>query len=751
MRLTFGATATSGWLPASILAIAATVVLAAYGTPVAQIAIFAAYVTLGIALPGMLWVRLLRGRATHISEDLTLGLALGYCIEIATYIPTRAIGVPLLFLLWPILTLAAFAAIPGLRRYWRGNGERAPTWWSWSLAAMVGYLLIYSAGTFFAQHHLSGTHIPYVDMPYHLALIGELRHHVPPDIPYVTGVPLAYHWFFYAEAAATTWATGIEPITLLYRLSGLPMFVTFVLLTAASARRLVGGWWSGPVAVAIALLGTVAGPYGWIGTPVYAAQTLGVTWISPTNLFGIALFSAVILTFIDLLGSDTDAPHRRWLLIGLLIFGVAGAKASLLPLLIVGLMAVVTGVAISRHRLHRDAAAGLGLAAIGLVLATILLFRGTTGAVTIGLESLRSLPVVRLPGARAAHGLSRVVMPVAGWVIALLLWSFSWAGVYGLLVRPRKAIADPRILLLLGICAGALGAVTVLNYVGLSQLYYLKGAVGALGLLTTAGVAAVLPVRARYVPLVAGVVVAASAGAAAVLAISAMGPTKVPTLPEARLSGVLVAIILPVLALVGVALIAYAVLRLAAPKRPVLHGAIPLLVIALVMGFSLPNVARLVASPFDVRQVSGASVPGDGADVARWLRDHSVPVDLVATNLHCRPLADTSGACDARHFWISGYSERHVFVEGWSYTTKATTLSKQLGVSYIVVPFWDQPLLARNDLAFTDPSPAALAELHDRDGVRWLFADLTKADAAALGREADLRYRQGDFAVYELR
>lgn len=170
----------SGWVPASILAAAATVVLHAYGTPVSSIAIFGAYVAFGIAIPGMLWVRLLRGRPAHLSEDLSLGLAAGYCLEIASYVVARAVGAPHLFVLWPVATLIAFAAVPALRRYWRGGGGRVPVWWSWSLAVMLGYLLVYSAGTFFASSHLTGTDTPYVDMPFHLALIGELLNHFPP-------------------------------------------------------------------------------------------------------------------------------------------------------------------------------------------------------------------------------------------------------------------------------------------------------------------------------------------------------------------------------------------------------------------------------------------------------------------------------------------------------------------------------------------------------------------------------------------
>jgi hypothetical protein len=201
-------------------------------------------------------------------------------------------------------------------------------------------------------------------------------------------------------------------------------------------------------------------------------------------------------------------------------------------------------------------------------------------------------------------------------------------------------------------------------------------------------------------------------------------------------------IILPVLALLGVAVMTYLVLRLAVPSRPVLQGAVPLLIIALVMGFSLPNVATILASPINGKPISGLAIPGDGIDAARWLRDHSDPDDLVATNLHCTSYSPLDTSCDARNFWVSAYSERHILVEGWADTTRTSTSD---------APFWDPSLLAANDAAFTDPSAAAVAKLRDEYGVHWLFADLTRAESDSIGRYADLRYRKGDFAVYELR
>ena len=133
----------------------------------------------------------------------------------------------------------------------------------------------------------------------------------------------------------------------------------------------------------------------------------------PHDAVGLALFAALVLLFIDVVGPDrrpdadetpgtaeARAPLRLWLLVALVLFAAAGAKASLLPLLFVGLLAVVVGVAVSRRRLHRDAGIGLGLTGVGLVLAIVLLFRLTSGGLVIGLDSLRSFPVVALIGAR---------------------------------------------------------------------------------------------------------------------------------------------------------------------------------------------------------------------------------------------------------------------------------------------------------------------------------------------------------------
>ena len=739
----------SGWVPAALLAIATLAVLAAYETPIDQVATFAAYVVLGLAVPGMLWVRWLRGRPGHIAEDLALGTAAGYCLELGSYVVTRAAGLPQLFLIWPVATLVLFASAPSLRRYWRADPLRAPTWWGWALATILAIVLGYTALTFYAQHSLVGTYVPYVDMPFHLALIGELKNHVPPQVPWVAGIPLAYHWFFYAEAAATSWATGIEPATLLFRLSGLPMFVVFVVLTAAAARRLTGTWWSGPAAAAIALFGSVATPYAAVPGSVSDAQALSSAWISPTNLFGLAMIAAVVIVLFDVVGRDGKVPARTWILLGLLVLGGSGAKSTLLPLLLAGLATAAIGGAIVRRRLDRAVAVAFGLVAAALVLAFTLVYRGVSGGLTAGLESLRLMPIAGAVAAPQAQGIATWLLPTVTLAIALVLWAFLWAGAAAWLTRPRRLLADPRLLLLLGVCGGALAAATLFNYPGQSQLYYLRSAVGAFGLLTTAGIAALIPSASSRARVVGAVAAAAVLGAAAVTLIQVLGPSALPQAGVASLWRVVLAMAVPVIALAVVAIVgAFVARRL--QRRPSLAGLAPILVVALLMGFGLPASGRLLASAVTVATPQGPAISGDAIASARWLRDHSDPSDVVATNLHCALGTGQVASCDHRHFWVSAYSERRVLVEGWAYMPAAIPGAGRDSADRATASFWDPALLALNDSAFMTPSLATLAELRLEHGVRWLFADLRLANGAAIARFAPLRYQSGDYAVYEL-
>ncbi|MEU4832520.1 hypothetical protein, partial [Streptosporangium sp. NPDC023615] len=199
----------TAWAPAATAAALTGAVLYRHGVSGTDAALFLLYVALGVALPGVLVLRLLYGGRRTLAEEIALGLALGYAVEVFAYAGARAAGMPLLVLAWPAVTFLLFLAVPRLRRHWAGDPsrlERSPVWWSWSLVLLLAYLLAWSAVSFFARNALTwpalGNAFP--DMPYHLALTGELRHHVPPTVPMVAGEPLLYHWFVYAHLAAAS-------------------------------------------------------------------------------------------------------------------------------------------------------------------------------------------------------------------------------------------------------------------------------------------------------------------------------------------------------------------------------------------------------------------------------------------------------------------------------------------------------------------------------------------------------------------
>ena len=723
-------------------------VLAAFDVSPMQALLFGTYVVLGIALPGTLLLRLLRGYPAHIAEDLALGLALGYCILTAAYVVARAAGVPELHILWAVATIAAITAIPGLRRHWRAGTERAPLAWTWSICAILIVLVVQSTGEF-ARQRLTGVDMPYVDMPYQLALIGELRHHVPPQVPYVAGEPLLYHWFFYAQAAATSWATGLEPVVLLYRLSVLPVLAGFVVLTAVAAQRVTKRWWPGPVAATLALLATVASLYHWLGPhladspAVFDTQPLSVAWISPTHMLGLLLFGAALLVLMDRLGPPPDPLRREWLLAGLLVLGASGAKASALPLLLAGLVTVIGVAAIRSRSLDRNAAWAALLVIAGIAFAVVFVFGGSTGGLEFGLDSLRQFPVASSVGAPRAGGLSAIAVPAVALGIALVLWAVQGSAALAVLRGRGHARGDARLWLLLGAAAGGMGAAALLDYPGLSQWYYLRGTAGVVGILAAWGIARLVGPLAGW-RLPAGVIGAVVAGTAVAIVIRALGPTAAPRLSEDGLAVVAMQLTAPVIALLVCLGIGLLVIRWVAPRAGVPVG---ILAVALAMGAALPPAIELVARPVLAPPRHGVAIPPDGVEAARWLRDHSRPDDLVAANLHCRT-GVVGDRCDARHFWVSAATERRMLVEGWAYTAQAYR-SRTVRGATSTSPFWDPERLAVNDAAFTSPA-AGVPELASEYGVRWLFADLAAADEQGLRQAATERFRSGRYAVYEV-
>ena len=219
----------SGWIPALLVASSAVATLRDAGNVAARdLLAYAAWLGWSATVPGVLAWRAVdwrgrpapgadpRDRATGrpFLEDVVLGTILGVIVSIPAYLAAVALGHPLLVLGWPLLVLVPLVLTTrGRSILLRRQAEPTPAWWSWTLAALVLYVVAFSAETRWLVEPLTPASLrsPYVDEPYHLALIAEFRHHFPPEVPFVAGTPLRYHWLVYPFAAAGSWAAASRP------------------------------------------------------------------------------------------------------------------------------------------------------------------------------------------------------------------------------------------------------------------------------------------------------------------------------------------------------------------------------------------------------------------------------------------------------------------------------------------------------------------------------------------------------------
>ncbi|MEV0144571.1 MULTISPECIES: hypothetical protein [unclassified Nonomuraea] len=719
-------------------------VLNRYGVSFSDMGLYGAYVVLCLALPGLLLIRALYGDSRTLAEELALGTALGMAVEVGAYIVARAVGLPLLVLAWPTVTYAVFLVVPRLRRHWKGVGRRpvAPVWWSWVPALTVCYLVAKTAYSHFGTAPLTWPELAKYsdDAPFHLGLIGELKHHLPPMSPIVAGEPMFYHWFVYAHWAAASWITGVEPLVLLLRLGMLPVLAAFVVLVAMLGRRVTDSWTGGALAATATLL---------VGAPRLFLGSLGTftwggihdaAWGSPTFAFGALLFVPAVLLLTDLL------QHRRydpgaWLLLGVFLLAVMGAKATYLPMLLAGLVAVAVIEGVRRRRLPWPVLTALLITGTCLVFAQLVLFGGQRQGLLVApfsfmrtvWQDLTGMPVNAAPTLLSLAGVTAVY---------LLAWAVTWSPMLGLLSRPRLLLR-PDVVLMLGIAAAGLAGMIVFDHPGRSQIYFLWGSHPYLVIPAVFGALVILR-RARVprVPLLCAI----AAGLAAAYAIPLLLGVRAPLEPGESDT----VLLLPYLVLLGaVALGAVAIVA----TRSRLRGWALMIAALAAMGLPAAHHVRVISflsgtsrQPVAAAEPAPPAPPG-ALTAARWLRAHSSPDDLVATNVHCR--WGLENPCDSRQFWISAMTERRMLVEGWAFTAKNAD-SWQPGRLEQHQPFWDGERLGANDAVFRSPSTATVQALRDRYGVRWLFVDERRPGVSrAIGDFTRLRFRSEAFAVYE--
>jgi hypothetical protein len=749
-------TATGGWVravPGALIWGGACLLLAGYGTQWSAILLFSLYLGVGVMLPGVLVWRWLRGNVDGFAVDLAFGTGLGFALSILTYVPGRAIGVPVLPLIVPIATLVAFLVVPGLRRrHWRSDRAPMPLWWSYSVAAaaVLGLWVITRYGLEIEPIGFPDAAFQYSDMSYQLALAGEVKHHMPGQIPFVIGESLNYHWFLHAEVAAANWQTGIELDLLLRRLFPVMAALLPILSVAALTTRLARRSWAGPLAAWLLITVTSFDVYGWGGRALIsqAAYSSGVLMYSLTHAFAVVLALPVVWVIVCLLRNDTRKGN--WVLLAVGLAALADAKASFVPMLLAATVLVIAVKLVTDRKVDRVTVGLAASALVALVFAQVVLF--STGSSGIALEPGQSL---RALASRVGFG-SHYHSPVAAIAVLsttgatlLVSWAMAGAGMLGFLTK--RMWKDPAAVFLTGFLVAGLAAGVLLRHPGFSQLYFVR-ATFPVAIAASAWGLTILLDKVRLRELLPRMAIALAAGMLMAKILRAVTPDR-PTKKDGLLL-VSIQVIWPWLAVLLVAAAAALILR--KTRERALALGLGVLVVFGVGSAWIPRTA--VTTLTDQVCVSGPErpecrhtrrqIPAGGAQAARYIRDHSAVTDRLATNSHCTPVYGDK-QCDARNFWLSGYAERRVLVEGWAYTP--TAQSRKDGKGAINGPFWDQRLLAANDRAFRDPTAADLNYLRTTYNVRWLVFDTNlNRPSAQLERIAPHRYSSGAVEVYEL-
>jgi hypothetical protein len=734
-------------LPWAVVLLALTGALYRADTPAGDIAKYGLYLGCCVVLPGTLVHRAIRGSRGNLPEDLGYGAATGLLVQTAGWALAAATGLQFLLPGWWLLVPVLFVAVPGLRRHWRIAERRSLSLgWSWLMCGILLGVVGWGAAAWTTTPLPPADTIYYPDLMYHLALVHEMTRSMPFEVPQLAGDTLRYHYLSDADMAAAAMVTGIEPATVLLRLWMVPVGAVAVLVIAALTREVSGRWWAGPLAGGVAFVGL---PLAF-GAPVAAYGGGSLSFASPSQTYASPLLALLVAIVVDLLRGRRLGP--AWLLAPPLALACAGAKSSALPPLVAGLALAGLVLWWQRRRFPRAVAVLLVVLVAAMLLGARLFAGGGAGTLGVQLLSLlRWMEPYRLtlgvddgvaPGGLSPPGVQDVD-GAGGWFIG---WVIAW---WLLMQAPRllglvslRRRADPVAWLFGGtVIAGTVAAWT-LWHPSASQLYFLLCA-GPFGVVLTVWMLADLT-RRWWVPL-GGLL----AGALWTIFAPRVAPPVRDTIGDWAWT-----LAVPVLRTAGFVLVA-AVLVVALRRS---FRGLAAASTAAVLGASLAagyagftgSLWRDAFGPAAGRPNAARMVSRAEMRAALWLERHAGNDDVVATNVHCVPIA-RDHPCDARAFWVAGLGGRRTLVESWAYSDATVAANGAGGLKYVLQPPPEPRRFALNERAFTTADPADLDQLYRGYGVRWLFAD-SRAGAVSpeLARLAVPRFTSGPVTVYQL-
>ena len=223
-----------------------------------------------------------------------------------------------------------------------------------------------------------------VDETLHEALISELLHRFPPEVPYLLGTRLDYHWFVHAQMAADEWVTGLASNLLLAQLMPVAMVAFTVLGLGAAALRLSGR----PLAAVVAPALLVAGVFTLMGPHFDAGNVFEpfMSWryvSSPSQAYGVMMALPVIVLILEVLRPDRKAARLTWLALALTLLALSGSKASFLPLFLCGALALLLLQLVVRRTLETEVVVLTLLLMAATAFAQVVLFGSSSGGLRL--------------------------------------------------------------------------------------------------------------------------------------------------------------------------------------------------------------------------------------------------------------------------------------------------------------------------------------------------------------------------------
>ncbi|MBQ1024012.1 hypothetical protein [Micromonospora sp. C95] len=759
------------------------------GIPMADVGAFGAYWAVAVVLPGTLVHRALRGSRGNLPEDLGYGAATGLLLELAVWALAAASGGQHLLRWWPLPVVVIFLAVPRLRRHWRtGPGRRLPLAWHWAICGVLLLIAVWGYANWRTLPPPPADYAYYQDLLYHLGLVHELTRDMPFQLPHLAGEPLRYHYLSDAHLASASMITGVSPATVLLYLWVVPVAWVAALVVAALARELAGRWWIGPLVAAVGYLGAPA----TLGSPLAMPGSRALSYASLSQTYVLPLLMLLAAVCVQVLRGRALGP--AWVLVPALGLACAGAKSSALPPLIAGLGLAALAAWIRHRRPPWRVLAVLATLVAAMAVGYRLFAGGGAGILrtqpfglirfmapyqqTYGAEDGAQLGGLLPPGLSGADG-------SAAWLLAAALFG-SWllqqtARLAGglLLVTPTRR--DPAAWLFSGAVAAGLTVTWLTFHPSASQVYFWLPVI-PFGALLAGWLLA--RIRVRWPVLVT----AGLLGLVAQLLAPPLDSPPLLTQAQRAVESVRAAHADDWIVVIGWSAVRYAALIVAAALLAVAVEALLLnrprtaltarraalarrlgrpawttqfgrsalaAAVAALLGASLATGVdtmgrQLLARGDSPAAVNQLRVTEPEMRAALWLHEHTDPDDLVATNVHCRPVRTTPN-CDARAFWVTGLGGRRALVESWGYADDTVAAHGRDGHAYPRQPAPDPALFALNERVFTDPTPADLARLRDAHGVRWLLADANAGPVAdELARLAPVRYTAGPVTIHEL-